>query len=36
MNEKTEELKMLVRGLPASPGVASGKVKNILDINEIS
>lgn len=36
VNEKTEELKMLVRGLPASPGVASGKVKNILDINEIS
>ncbi|WP_077367054.1 phosphoenolpyruvate synthase [Anaerosalibacter sp. Marseille-P3206] len=36
VTEKNEELKMLVRGLPASPGVASGKVKNILDISEIS
>ncbi|SHH89519.1 phosphoenolpyruvate synthase [Sporanaerobacter acetigenes] len=35
MNEKTE-LNVLVRGLPASPGIASGKVKNILDISEIA
>jgi pyruvate,water dikinase len=27
---------MLVRGLPASPGISSGKVKNIKDISEIS
>lgn len=31
-----KELKMLVRGLPASPGIANGKVKNIKDISEIS
>ena len=30
-----EELVMLVRGLGASPGIASGKVKNIKDISEI-
>lgn len=30
------ELKMLVKGLPASPGIASGKVKNIKDISEIA
>ena len=34
--EEEQELKMLVRGLPASPGIASGKVKNIKDISEIS
>ncbi len=27
---------MLVRGLPASPGIGTGKVKNIKDISEIS
>ncbi len=32
---KIEELKMLVRGLPASPGIASGKAKRINDISEI-
>lgn len=31
-----QELKTLVKGLPASPGVASGKVKNIKDISEIA
>ncbi|MCR2045219.1 phosphoenolpyruvate synthase [Anaerosalibacter massiliensis] len=31
-----EELKSLVRGLAASPGIASGKVKNIKSIDEIS
>lgn len=30
-----EELKMLVRGLPASPGLASGEVRKINDISEI-
>ena len=30
-----EELVMLVRGLGASPGIASGKVKSIKDISEI-
>src|SRR5699024_7651071 len=30
-----EELKMLVRGLPASPGLASGEVRRIDDISEI-
>src|SRR5699024_3939394 len=30
-----EELKMLVRGLPASPGLASGEVRRIDDIIEI-
>lgn len=30
-----KELKMLVKGLAASPGVGSGKVKNIKDISEI-
>ena len=34
--QEEQELKMLVRGLPASPGIASGKVKNIKDISEIS
>ena len=37
--EKVHEekgLKMLVRGLPASPGIGTGKVKNIKDISEIS
>ncbi len=29
------ELKMLVRGLPASPGIGRGKVRNIKDISEI-
>ena len=33
---KKEELKMVVRGLPASPGIASGKVRNIKDVSEIS
>lgn len=31
-----QELKMLVRGLPASPGLGRGKVRNIKDISEIS
>jgi pyruvate,water dikinase len=31
-----EELIALVKGLPASPGIASGKVKYIADINEIA
>ena len=35
VTEKTE-LTSLVRGLAASPGIASGKVKNIKDISEIS
>lgn len=30
-----QELKVLVKGLPASPGKGSGKVKNIKDISEI-
>lgn len=30
-----QELKMIVRGLPASPGLGRGKVKNIKDISEI-
>ena len=30
-----QELKMIVRGLPASPGIGRGKVKNIKDISEI-
>ncbi len=34
--KEQEELIMLVRGLAASPGVASGKVKNIKDITEIA
>ncbi|NMA86966.1 MAG: phosphoenolpyruvate synthase [Tissierellia bacterium] len=34
--KKEQELKMLVRGLPASPGIGTGKVKNIKDISEIS
>ena len=34
--KKEQELKMLVRGLPASPGIGRGKVKNIKDISEIS
>lgn len=33
---QNEELKALVRGLAASPGINSGKVINIKDINEIS
>ena len=33
---KKQELKMIVKGLPASPGIASGKVRNIKDISEIS
>lgn len=33
---KDVELKMLVRGLAASPGTGTGKVKNIKDISEIS
>ncbi|NLJ99510.1 MAG: phosphoenolpyruvate synthase [Tissierellia bacterium] len=33
---KEEELKTLVRGLAASPGIGSGKVKNIKDISEIA
>lgn len=35
VTEKSE-LKSLVRGLAASPGIASGKVKSIKDIDEIS
>ena len=35
MAEKSE-LKSLVRGLPASPGIASGKVKYIKNVKEIS
>ncbi|MBU5438956.1 phosphoenolpyruvate synthase [Tissierella sp. MSJ-40] len=34
--KEQKELKMLVKGLPASPGIGSGKVKNIKDISEIS
>nr|WP_095532019.1 phosphoenolpyruvate synthase [Gottschalkia acidurici] len=34
-NVQVEELKSLVRGLGASPGIGSGKVKNIKDISEI-
>ncbi|NLW23320.1 MAG: phosphoenolpyruvate synthase [Tissierellia bacterium] len=33
--KEEKELKMLVRGLAASPGIASGKVKTIKDISEI-
>ncbi len=33
--KEQEELVMLVRGLAASPGIASGKVRNIKDITEI-
>ena len=36
VSKEEQELKMLVRGLPASPGISSGKVKNIKDISEIS
>ncbi|KNF07221.1 phosphoenolpyruvate synthase PpsA [Gottschalkia purinilytica] len=32
---QTEELKSIARGLGASPGIGSGKVKNIKDITEI-
>ena len=31
----TQELKVLVKGLPASPGIGYGKVRNIRDITEI-
>jgi pyruvate,water dikinase len=34
--KEEKELKMLVRGLPASPGIGTGKVKNIKDISEIA
>jgi len=34
-NKENKELKVLVRGLPASPGIGKGKVKNIKDISEI-
>ncbi len=33
--KEQKELKMLVRGLPASPGIGRGKVRNIKDISEI-
>ncbi|SDY96975.1 phosphoenolpyruvate synthase [Proteiniborus ethanoligenes] len=33
--EQNNELVTLVRGLPASPGISSGKVRNIKDITEI-
>ncbi|NLJ78184.1 MAG: phosphoenolpyruvate synthase [Tissierellia bacterium] len=33
---KDEELRALIRGLAASPGIGSGKVKNIKDISEIA
>lgn len=33
--EKNKELKVIVKGLGASPGIVSGKVKLIKDINEI-
>lgn len=33
--KQSEELKSLVRGLGASPGLASGRVKNIKDISEL-
>ncbi|MCF6463568.1 phosphoenolpyruvate synthase [Clostridium sp. Cult1] len=33
---KQEELKALVRGLAASPGISTGKVKSIKDISEIA
>lgn len=32
---KPQELKVLVKGLPASPGIGYGKVRNIKDISEI-
>jgi len=34
-SKQPEELVTLVRGLPASPGINSGKVRNIKDITEI-
>lgn len=34
--KKDEDLKVLVKGLGASPGISSGKVKRINDINEIA
>ncbi|HHU70006.1 MAG TPA: phosphoenolpyruvate synthase [Thermoanaerobacterales bacterium] len=34
--KKDEDLKVLVKGLGASPGISSGKVKKISDINEIA
>ena len=33
--KKETELKVLVKGLPASPGIGYGKVRNIKDISEI-
>ena len=33
--KEQQELRMLVKGLPASPGIGRGKVKNIKDITEI-
>jgi len=35
VKKENEELKTLVRGLPASPGINRGKVRNIKDITEI-
>ena len=34
-NKVVQELKVLVKGLPASPGIGYGKVRNIQDITEI-
>lgn len=33
--KENKELKVLVRGLPASPGIGRGRVRNIKDISEI-
>ncbi|MFA5576029.1 MAG: phosphoenolpyruvate synthase [Tissierellaceae bacterium] len=33
--KESKELKMLVKGLPASPGIGRGRVRNIRDISEI-
>ncbi len=35
VSQQPAELVTLVKGLPASPGISSGKVRNIKDINEI-
>lgn len=33
---KQKELKVLIKGLAASPGISAGKVKNVKDVSEIS
>lgn len=35
VSQVTQELKVLAKGLPASPGIGYGKVRNIKDISEI-